>query len=610
MKNFKNHILILLSFLLLFYSCEEQILDKKPLDRYSDAVVWADIKLADRYLKSLYYKLYIGWKCENIVTQITDDTHNRVLRGTDVYLQGRVTPSDLGPISNRYGYIFLRWDVLFSNIQDINVFLDNIDKVPENYEGIKKNEIEEKVNVLKGEAFFLRAFCYTNLVRIYGGVPLFDKPNKQDDDLLSYTRASFEETIQFISDDCDAAAALLLSNSQTVMGNASKGAALALKSRIWLFAASDLTADGNAANKYVGYENPNRNELWTKAKNAAKAVIDLGEYSLDNFGAPNKASVSENYYQFFRQKDLSSEEIIFGRMYSIPEYYHKINVLNGPNGTLNWGVTGVTQELVDVYQMNDGSDFSNHFTLDENDFYKNASSKYTSQNPYHNRDPRFTGTILYDSAVWQPRFSDLAERDPLGIYERRTRIKIVNGEEVSRVPGIDTHEGPVYPSEATYTGYCMRKFLDDEVQGAYEGCEQIWVEIRYPEILLNYAEACLELGENNEAEHYINMVRNRAAMPDFTNDIKEALKYERRVEMALEEGRFYDIRRWKILEDVFNSHAHGIKIEEINDDGVITTTWQRILVQERGPVVQSMYWFPIPTVERNKAPQLEQNPSY
>ncbi|MEO7523811.1 MAG: RagB/SusD family nutrient uptake outer membrane protein [Ferruginibacter sp.] len=231
---------------------------------------------------------------------------------------------------------------------------------------------------------------------------------------------------------------------------------------------------------------------------------------------------------------------------------------------------------------------------------------------YYNREPRFYAEILYDSVVWQKRFPDLAGRDPLGIYDRRTRITIKNGAEISKIFGIDTRQGPVDPDDGTYTGYTFKKMLDDEVYGTEAtNNDNAWFELRYTEIVLNYAEACLELGETDEATKYINMIRSRSGLPDFSGDITAALRYERRIEFVYEDVRWYDMRRWKILNETLED-ATGVDVVEVNnqDNNTVTTTWRQILVQERGPENPKLYWVPIPIDELNKAPQLVQNPGY
>jgi hypothetical protein len=397
------------------------------------------------------------------------------------------------------------------------------------------------------------------------------------------------------------------------LGRATKGAALALKSRILLFAASDLTADGTAENEFVGYKGADRAALWTTAKNAAKAVMDLGTYSLADFGAPDQAAVAANYFNFFKAKDLSNNEVIWGKMFqkSIGSL-NQINLINGTNGFVMYGCNAPTGNLVDAFEMADGTPFSQHYTVDNNGYYKNVSNKYTSKNIYYNREPRFYAEILYDSAIWQKRFPDLAPRDPLGIYDRRTRITINGGHETSKIYGIDTRQGPVDGDDGTYTGYTFKKYLDDAVYGTdANNNENAWFEFRYAEILLNYAEACIGLNQMTEAATYINMVRNRAGLPDFTGDITAALRYERRIEFIYEDVRFYDIRRWKILDEALTD-ATGVDIVETKnlDNNTVTTTWRQIFVEDRGTTDKKIYWVPIPVDEINRAPQLEQNPGY
>lgn len=609
MKRYNIDFKIILVLLFLLPGCNEDILDKIPLDKYSDAKLWTDINLADAYLVRSYDILASGYS-PAILMSVTDEIRFEFTWGPQNYVKGTITPDNPQPwVSGWATEKFPNWTKNFQNIQILNIFLKNIDQLPDAYPEIDRESIRQRANILKGEALFLRAFCYAQLGMTYGGVPLINEAFDREDDYLSINRATFQETIDFITNDCDEAASILLDKNEMLLGRATKGAALALKSRVLLFSASDLTADGNSPNDLVGYGNPNRMELWAQAKSAAKEVMDLGIYGMSDFGAPDKAAVAQNYYDFFRQKDLSNNEIIWGKMYSkAVGASSQMNLWNGSNGNNNWAGHNPTQNIVDTYQMEDGSNFFDHYVLDPNGIYKNTSAKYQQENIYKNREPRFYGTILYDSAIWQSRFPNLANRDPLGIYDRRTRISIENGVEVSKIYGIDTRQGPIEAWNGSFTGYIMKKLLDDEITGKDERNDNVWIEFRFAEIILNYAEACLELGETAEAATYINAIRNRSGMPDFTGDIADALRYERQIELAFEGQRWYDIRRWKILEDKLTD-AMGIDITEINEDGNISTTWERILAEER-TVDPRMYWIPIPTDEINKAPQLEQNPGY
>ncbi len=607
----KLYTTLIIASLIIISSCSK-ILDKTPLDKYSDGLIWSDINLADRYLQDNYNKSINGGFGYLSYASVTDESHDTHGFGSNNYLQGNISSSNTNPFGN-WAFNYTTWGIIYTNIQNLNVFLANIEKVSNAYPDAQRPVIKARVEQMKGEALFLRAFCYQQLARNYGGLVLFAAPFEIGKDYLSIKRSTFKETVDFIVKDCDDATALLGTKAEMVMGRATKGAALALKSRILLFAASDLTADGTADNEVMGYKTADRTALWTAAKNAAKAVMDLGSYQLENFGAPDKATVSDKFYTFFKSKDLSSNEIIWGKMFlKDVGSRNQMNLINGSNGFVMYGCNAATGNLADAFEMEDGSPFSNHYQTDNAGYYKNTSTKYASPNIYYNREPRFYATILYDSAVWLKRFADLSPRDPLGIYDRRTRVTIKSGAEVSRIYGIDTRQGPVDGDDGTYTGYTFKKYQDDKLYGTEtNNNDNVWIEFRYAEIILNYAEACLGLQQLGDATTYINLIRNRAGLPNFTGDINAALHYERRVEFVHEDVRFYDMRRWKILDQTLVD-AYGVDIIQTanNDNNTVNTTWQKIMVEQRGPAVKKLYWVPIPIDEINRAPQLIQNPGY
>ncbi len=611
MKINKTYLGIFATLFLIISGCSK-ILDKTPLDKFSDALLWSDINLADRYLQDAYNKSITGGFGYLSYASVTDEAHDTHGFGTDNYLQGNITSSNPTPFGI-WAFDYTTWGTMYKNIQKLNIFLVNIDKVPDAYPAAQQPDIKVRTGKMRGEAIFLRAFCYQQLARNYGGLIIITTPFEIGKDYLTIKRSTFKETIDFIATECDAAAALLGDKADMEMGRATKGAALALKSRILLFAASDLTADGTAENEIVGYSNAERTGLWTAAKNAAKAVMDLATYQLEDFGAPDKAAVADKFFTFFKAKTLSSNEIIWGKLFlKDVGSRNQMNLINGTNGFVMYGCNAPTGNLADAFEMEDGSDFTNHYQVDNARFYRNISSKYISQNMYYNREPRFYATILYDSAIWQKRFADLAQRDPLGIYDRRTRITIRNGAEESRIYGIDTKQGPIDPDDGTFTGYTFKKYMDDKVYGTEtNNNDNVWIEFRYAEIIMNYAEACLGLQQTTEATTYINMIRNRAGLPNFTGDITKALQYERRIEFVHEDVRWYDMRRWKILDKALVD-AMGVDIIQTTnkDNNTVTTTWQQILVQQRGPVAKKIYWVPIPIDEINRAPQLKQNPDY
>jgi len=445
MKKIKLNIQISAILMLLLSACSEDILDKVPLDKYSDGTVWSDVNLADSYLKSLYISANVGFKAM-MLSGVTDECMFIHIKGSDNYLLGTINPDNGAPWSSSGGYSYENYSwSRFSIIQSINIFIENIDKVPDAYGDTEKASIKAATDILKGEALFLRAYLYTQMCRTYGGLPILKQSNKLGDDFTNVTRNTFKETVDFIVTDCNEAANLLKLKSQMELGRATKEAALALKSRILLFAASDLTADGTATSELVGYKSPDRNALWTAAKDAAKAVMDLETCQLADFGAPDKIAVARKYFEFFKAYDLSDKEIIWGKMYlkdigERPDF----NLRNANNGNECYGSHSPTQSFIDDYEMEDGSKFSDHFVIDGDKYYKNSSAVFKHENPYYNREPRFYGSVLYDSALWQARiYPSLAAIDPAGIYSRRTRRTVNTDGSFIESYGLDTRRGPV-----------------------------------------------------------------------------------------------------------------------------------------------------------------------
>lgn len=611
--NYMRHCSILFFILyIITTSCNDGFLDKIPVDKYSDLTVWQDIELADAFLLKCYDQVILGFKGYMPLSSVTDEVYNKHMVG---YLNGDLTADNVyetweKPDNNKSHYQIGWWN--YKNIQRINYFLDNIDKVIDGYSSEEVEEIQKKINTLKGEALFLRAHLYTNLCRTYGGVPLLSKSNELNDDFLSIQRSTFEQTVEFIKSDCDESYQLLPYKNQAELGRASKEAALAVKSRILLFAASDLTADNNVENEFVGYLTPNRNELWENAKEAAKKLMDLNTLEMKDLGAPDQKLIAENYFNMFKSKDLTEDWIIWGKMYREDiGSRHRWNLWMGPNGQFNWSTANITQNFVDYYQMSDGTEFFDHFKIDSLGNYINKSNTFKNDNIYIDREPRFYGSILYDGAKFQPRIETLADMDTIGIYDRKTVITVdSDGNETKRY-GLDTRQGPIQEWSGSFTGYIMKKMLDDEIVGQDDYNSNAWIEYRYIEVVLNYIEACIETGDLDEGAKYINLIRNRVGLPDFTGDIMEALRYERKIELAFEDKRWFDIRRWRVLND-YLTPVYGIDITEtINKaEGISTTTWTQFKAFDRGPIPKHLYWIPISREEMKKAPQLIQNPGY
>jgi len=586
MKNIIKYILTITLFLHAS-SCNTDFLNVEPQDRLTDAAVWSDPNLVEAFVNEMYRGLNHGIR-ELMAGSLADESHFIHNYGSSQVVQSNLTPSDIGAW-NRGDFAEFRWVELYQRIRQVNMFFENIDEVPFDDETWRDR--------LKGEAHFLRGYFYHNLVRLHGGVPIVEKTFGLTDDFL-VPRNTLAESIQFIVDEADAAAALLpVTHESQDIGRATQGAALALKSRILLYAASDLYNDASWAGGYgnpelISYTSGDQASRWAAAKAAAKAVIDLNAYSLEDTDNPQ-----EDYTNVFLTKN--SNEAIFSRYFIKSRGWEDgalPGLANGPNGYHNWGGNTPIQELVDDYQLADGSDFD----------WNNPAHAAA---PYENRDPRFYASILYDQAPWRPRPADTKEMDPEG----KIIIRSVEGPAGVWTPGLDTRNGPIEDWNGGYSGYYLRKFIDPNVEHEYAAAggnqEAPWHYFRLAEIYLNYAEACLGLGEEDEAKLYINMIRDRAGMPDITSTGQELIddyRNERRIELAFEQHRYFDVRRWMIAPEVLNRDASGIIIQDPASGPV---KYEVSSVQERA-WNDKLYWLPILLDEMNRNKNLIQNPLY
>lgn len=571
-------------------SCSQDFLNVEPEDRFGEEAVWKDPALVEAFVNEMYRGLNHGMR-ELMLGSLTDESQFIHNYGSAQVVQANLTPADVGSFS-RGDFDEFNWTQLYIRIRQINLFKERIDEVPFNEQDIKWKER------MKGEVAFLNAYFYHNLVRLYGGVPLVKEAYTLTSE-FQVARSPLAECIAYIVAEADAAAALLPATYGAGggdIGRATKGAALALKARILLYAASDLYNDPSYAG---GYPDPllisapgDRTAKWQAAKDASKAVMDLGLYELQNSGNPVK-----DYVDLFLIKD--SKEAIFDRFFIKSRGWEDgalPGLANGPNGYHNWGGNTPIQELVDDYEMADGTKFS-------------WSNPTHAAAPYENRDPRFTATILHDQSIWRPRPADVKEMDPVG----KVIIREVETAPGVLLPGLDTRDGPIEDWNGGYSGYYLRKFIDPTVVHEYAAAggnqECPWHFFRYGEILLNYAEACIELGQDDEAKTALNLLRTRAGMPAITETgaaLMTRYQNERRVELAFEQHRYFDIRRWMIAPQAMGRPANGIVISQPFSGPV---KYSRNKVQDRA-WADKMYWLPIDQNEMNRNTTLKQNPLY
>lgn len=594
MNRMKSKILIIIVLAGLLLSCNK-ILDVNPQSEISDNDVWRDPALAETFINNIYNSIDNPPNGGDgvLVGQFVDEMHDQWYSFAEFH-NSLITPDFLGA----YDWFHADWGDFYKSIRSCNIFLENIDRVPfrEGDETLKNRMI--------GEVVFLRALVYHQITSLYGGVPLITKAYTLDDD-FEIERNSYKDCIDFIASECDKAAALLpLSHSGDNIGRATKGAALALKSRTLLYAASDLhnvtVFPGYAHPELLGYTDGNRQARWTAAKNAAKAVMDLNKYSLYK-GEPSPGdSIPLNLQEIFITKQ--TEEDIFVRFYTAKSRGNRLPLVAGPNGYHLYGEDTPIGEMVDDYEMADGTPFS-------------WNNPVHAEQPYKNREPRFYADILYEGAYFKPRPLDVQPLDPVGVIQVGTWEKWdAATNSIVEVYGLDSRKSVIDNFNGGFTGYYLRKLIDPAVDGQYFAQDVPWRYIRYAEILLNYAEACIELGQDEEARTYINKIRKRAGMPDVTAsgaELREKCRHERRIELAFEDHRFYDVRRWLIGPQAYQQLSGVKPVYKLQPDKttatipVITT----FVVQDAN-WLDKAYFFPIYRDEMNKNSLLVQNPDY
>lgn len=618
MKISNKYLALLFSAAFTFTSCNDEFLNTQPLGEVSESAVWSDIALSEAFVVGVYQGFGNGGFDEQMLASLTDEamfTHPG--RGITTITEARSNPADIGWVNNT-----LSWNNMYSRIRAANIAISKLSDSNYPNPGAQADR-------LLGEAKFLRAYYSHQLLRYYGGFPIVDSPFTLDAETFELPRNTFEECVNFIVSDLDDAAALLVGKS-AIRGRATEVAALALKSRVLLYAASDLHDGPTAKAKssllasypdldVLAYPSGNRTERWQKAQAAAKAVLDKTVGNQMGLSAPVSFDEAvQNYNNNAMARNGGEREIILGRYFinAKQENGGRQGLFNGPNGYNNWAGNTPIQHLIDDYEMMDGTQF------DWNNPEHAAS-------PYQNREPRFYASVLFDGAQWKPRSSANQARDPLGQIQAGT-YEVVNGsgDKVTHF-GLDTRNSPIEDWNGSYTGYYFRKFIDPNPAIVDQNTwQQIpWPILRYTEAVLNYAEASIELGQEDEAKAWLNQLRYRVGLPAITESgeaLKERYRNERRIEMAYEEQRYHDARRWMIAAETLGRKANGINITGVLKPGQSVSIYRydpeaynyvyKVIDMDPGKEnrqwLDKMYYLPIHRDEINRNSQLIQNPGY
>ena len=584
MKLYIKYLTIGLMATTMLASCAD-ILDKKPLTEISDNDLWSDPALLKAFVNSRYNQVGVNG-AESMQSSIVDETELTWLRGCETHNFARLSPTDLGRMNGAWwGWDNRSWSTKWTNISNCNIFFERVDNV-----GFTDETEKTK---LVGQVRFIRAFEYWDLIARWGAMPIITKSFSINDreEIVGQKRNTYKECIDFLVSELDQAAKELPANwSGDDYGRATSVAALALKSRILLYAASPLMNE-DVKIPEVGYTTPEP-DRWQKAAKAATEALDAAQtagYELYNLnGDPSK-----NYQLIFMDNTAANKETLFARMGTSSadgESISSCDQYNNPNGYGGWGGNCPLQELVDAYEVvKDG--VASKFD------WNNPEEK---ANPYANRDPRFYATILYDGAKWMTRNVET-------YFDVDNNGTIIGG-------GKDTKFGND-SWNASPTGYNMKKFMDEGYAlNSWNFCARNWIHLRMAELYLNKAEALYHTGDEEGAREALKPVRQRAGMPAVTAtgaDLLEAIKNERRIEFAFEEHRYFDVRRWKEAPKYFGSTVHAITIKKY-PDGKKTYEVDKLRSDVGGDRKwdDKMYWLPIPKSEMDKNPNLVQNPGY
>ena len=553
----------------------------------------------------------------------------------------------------------------YEGIRKASTFLDNVDRCPE----LTMDEIAD----MKGQARFLRAYCYWALIRVFGPVPLIPLEGLDADlsyEELSLPRTHFDEIVSFIDTEL-AETARLLPMRRTVnnLGRPTRGAALGLRARVLLYAASPLY-NGNL--DFFNVVDNKGNQLisqtydeskWAKAAAAAKDVIELAKASglyelytiapkigtLDMYRPPVHPEYStKDYPDGWANIDplLSYKSNFDGSVQGSKNPELIFTRTSDGTGTINdWmyqalprTISGnnrlcVTQKQVNAYAMNDGRTISEAANTGDYVTTGFTTEAYSENNPflpakvslmYNKREPRFYASIAYNGSVWEAASaSEPRYRNQQIFYYRGTE---------------DGKQG--FKEECPLTGITLKKFYNSEdsrTEGGYL-VDKTEMTIRYGEILLIYAEALNELTSGqvyhlttytgadveiqrnvDEMRYAIKRIRMRAGVPDYTdetynnpNDFRVKLKRERQIELLGENSmRYFDLRRWKDALTEENQLLQGCNINISDDDTYIADFYKETPVSSVHKVFeQRMYLFPFPTYELKRNVNLTQNPGW
>ncbi|MFO7370058.1 MAG: RagB/SusD family nutrient uptake outer membrane protein [Bacteroidales bacterium] len=599
----KRTVLVMLTALIAF-SCEnDDFLETTNKANLSDDLLWVSEGNADIFLNDIYSNLYSkGNQAENL-DNFTDDNDAGFYYASWNWKKGIVNVATNTQMiwGNQGGVnVDYDWNSTYKKVRKCNNFLA---KVEEN----KANFSEEWYNQRMDEARFLRAYFYSELFYRTGGLSIITVPQDRltmTEDEMYVPRSTFEQTVDFLVGELTSIVSngylkVKYKNGDTDAGRATLGAALVLKGWIQLFAASPAYNSSEPAVPNTG-ESANLQSYATPDVARWAAAAATNKQFIDTYG-PNGTGdykLFPTMATFWHAKNEYNSEVIWDRQHVAgvtSELANSYDTYGGPvyvlNEYLSWGNYCPTQELVDVYQMDNGLDITD------------PASGYDPQNPYVGREKRFYDFIVYDGAPykqdWMPRYDT--------IY---TRVDLVRPSKNQRDEGND---------DVGNTGYYFKKRMDNLSQRGGNKCGNNYVFYRYAEVLLAYAEAQNEaVGPDASVYDAINAIRTRPGtdLPALEEgltqaEMRDAIKRERRLELVFENKRLWDLWRWKDAMELCNTDKHGMDIRNtVPEDNSGVWVYTPVSLNHPHTFTQNMYFQPIPQPVIDRNPSLIQNWGY
>ncbi|MDR0543351.1 MAG: RagB/SusD family nutrient uptake outer membrane protein [Dysgonamonadaceae bacterium] len=558
----------------IFQGCSD-FLTPEPDGTLGEKEIFTDPVRARGFLNNIYNSIPGSFYSIDGAMEacISDEAKSVKLSG------GAVTMTD-GSMTARSFAESGTWSKYYGAIRKTTIFLENVDNAT--FVTSNQNAQDPTLNAryakqYKAEAWFLRGLFYFELLKRYGGVPVLpEKRLTLEDDMANIPRSSYDDCVQYILKCCQNAADSLPTSwvdKVEMYGRANRASAYALKSRVLLYAASPQNNPSNDLSK------------WEAAAAAAKEVLDIPEYGLLS-ATDTKWNASLQIWT-----DIYNKEILFAtHAVSNSNELERAEFPRGltfPAAQGGEGRTHPTHDLVKAFQNKNGSDY---VWAAEGGTVSPARNLYESPA----RDPRL-GWWIYYNGIRQHE----SDRNPVAT-------------------GIGQTSGLNKDATYTHTGYYLRKFVNTaySMNTNSGGLYKFFVIFRYAEILLNYAEAMNEAygattvpaGYTLSALDALNAVRTRVGMPKFENNkpvdyenVKEGIRHERRIELCFEGHRYWDLKRWKLAEQVLNAPVHGI---EITGNGTKIDSWREFEVEKR-VFTPNMYLYPIPYSELLKTKMMQ-----